>query len=80
MKPKWRGSVIAVASVTAFCAVFYGSADRNSGVSKVWLYVFFTTGFIGGVLAFIDSIRQMAAARRPPGMTKKSNERGHTGP
>lgn len=80
MKPKWRGSVISVASLIAFCAVFYGSADRNSGASKTWLFIFFTTGFIGGALAFVDSIRQIAAARRQQAMSKKSGEKNDAAP
>lgn len=78
MKPKWRGTAIAVASLVAFCAVFYGSADRNSSTSKTWLLIFFVTGFIGGALALADSIRQIAAARNQ--RTKKSGEKNDAEP
>jgi hypothetical protein len=75
MKPKWRGSVIAVASLLAFCAVFYGSEEKGSGAAKTWLFIFFATGFFGGALAFVDSIRQIAAARRQQAMGKRSDEK-----
>jgi bacteriorhodopsin len=79
MKPRWRGTVIAVASLIAFHAVFYGSADRNSSSSKMWLFIFFVTGSIGGLLAIVDSIRQIAAAARSQ-HTKKSDEKNDAAP
>ena len=74
VKPKWRGTIISMASLIAFYIVFYGSADQNSISSKILLRIFFATGFFGGVLAFVDSLRQFAAACRQIKQTRDKND------
>ena len=74
MKPKWRGTIIAVASLIAFHIIFYGSVDQNSSSSKILLRIFFVTGFFGGALAFVDSLRQFSAARRQMKQTGDKND------
>lgn len=70
MKPKWRGTIIAVAGVSAGNIVFYCSARP----SKILLWILFVITFIGGALSFIDSIRQFAAARRQIKQTGNKND------
>jgi hypothetical protein len=46
-------------------------ADQNSSSSKKLLHIFFVITFMGGALAVVDSVRQIAAAGR-----KQTNKSG----
>jgi hypothetical protein len=64
VKPRFRGTLIAVVGLLMFLAVFYGSENRNGSTAKTWLFISFAVGFFGGVLAFADSLAGFVREKR----------------
>jgi hypothetical protein len=55
-RPRWRGTILGGIGLLVFLCAFYAAERPLAPGAKLVLYVSFFVGFVGGVIAFRDTL------------------------
>lgn len=76
MNARWRGTVLSAVCIGCGFIVFYGWYARGVTAVKPLLWIFAVGAFLGGLLSFIDSLKQMTGkAERGKSFENRAKEK-----